>query len=229
MTKWDRKNYFYPDLPKGYQISQYDQPLCVDGALEIDDDDGQPEDSSASAGRTSRRTRGKSDPRRGRRRTAASTSTAPARRCSRSCREPDIASAGEAVRYLDALREIVAYIGTSDGNMQEGNLRCEPNINLVFENGDRHPDRRGQEPQLGEATSGCAIELRDRAPGATPTRTTARRSRTPRAPPAAGTTTREVTVHQRYEGVGGRLPLLPEPDLPPVRIPAAEVVDAERA
>ena len=52
---------------------------------------------------------------------------------------PDLASADEAVAYLEALRKIVAYIGTSDGNMQEGNLRCEPNVNLVFNNGDKTP------------------------------------------------------------------------------------------
>src|SRR5205085_7001771 len=53
--------------------------------------------------------------------------------------EPDIASAEEAGRYLDAPRRLVAYAGTSDGNMEQGNLRCEPNVNLVYENGDRTP------------------------------------------------------------------------------------------
>ena len=86
ITKWDRKNYFYPDLPKGYQISQYDKPLCFDGAVEIDGDDGNPKTVrirrahlEEDTGKSTHDEGGKS---------RASISTARARRCSRSSASP---------------------------------------------------------------------------------------------------------------------------------------------
>ncbi len=130
LTKFDRKNYFYPDLPKGYQISQLDRPLGSGGVIEIITEDGvRPirlqrlhieEDTGKSlhedAGNVSRVDLNR-----------AGTPLVEV------VSEPDITSAAEARAYLTALRALVRYLDISDGNMQEGNLRCEPNINLHIE------------------------------------------------------------------------------------------------
>ncbi len=125
---FDRKNYFYPDLPQGYQISQYKQPLVSDGHIDIELDDG-----SVKRIRIERlhveQDAGKSlhdrDPGR---------SLVDLNRSGVGLMEivshPDLASAGEAALYVGALRSILRYAGTCDGNMQEGSLRVDANVSV---------------------------------------------------------------------------------------------------
>jgi len=125
LTKFDRKNYFYADLPKGYQISQFDRPLATNGKLEIVTERGV---------RTVRIRRlhieedvGKSTHEDGLSRVDFNRAGTPLVEI---VSEPDMQSPEEARAYLNALRTLVHYLDISDGNMQEGNLRCEPNVNL---------------------------------------------------------------------------------------------------
>jgi len=125
LTKFDRKNYFYADLPKGYQISQYDRPLARNGKLEIVTERGV---------RQVRIRRlhieedvGKSLHEEGLSRVDFNRAGTPLVEI---VSEPDMESPEEARAYLNALRTLVQYLDISDGNMQEGNLRCEPNVNV---------------------------------------------------------------------------------------------------
>jgi len=132
-TKFDRKNYFYPDLPKGYQISQYDRPLGTKGRLEIVTEDG-PKPVRI------RRLHIEEDTGKSLHVGSESVSRVDLNRAGTPLvevvSEPDIGSAAEARAYLQALRALVRYLDVSDGNMQEGNLRCEPNINLHIDGRD---------------------------------------------------------------------------------------------
>ncbi|MEM8886156.1 MAG: Asp-tRNA(Asn)/Glu-tRNA(Gln) amidotransferase subunit GatB [Planctomycetota bacterium] len=127
-TKFDRKNYFYPDLPKGYQISQFDRPLGTNGSIEIVTERGV---------KTVRIRRlhieedvGKSTHEDGLSRVDFNRAGTPLVEI---VTEPDMESPEEARAYLQALRTLVRYLDISDGNMQEGNLRCEPNVNVHIE------------------------------------------------------------------------------------------------
>ena len=224
ITKWDRKNYFYPDLPKGYQISQFDMPLCVHGGIEIDDDEGNPKTIRIRRAHLEEDT-GKSTHDLGGTKSRVDLNRA-GTPLLEIVSEPDIASADEAVRYLEALREIVAYVGTSDGNMQEGNLRCEPNINLVFPNGDRTPIvevKNINSVQNAKQAIEKEVErqMREyREDGRT-------MENTPRST-RGWDDDRQDTVHQRYKESADDYRYFPEPDLPPLLIDRA-FVEAERA
>ena len=120
-----RKNYFYPDLPKGYQISQYDRPLALAGRLEIGDGD---------AARTVGITRvhmeedaGKSIHDRYPGATAIDLNRAGVPLIE-IVSEPDMRSSADAVAYLTALKQILEYIDVSDVNMEEGSLRVDANV-----------------------------------------------------------------------------------------------------
>jgi aspartyl-tRNA(Asn)/glutamyl-tRNA(Gln) amidotransferase subunit B len=130
-AKFDRKNYHYPDLMKGYQISQYDLPICVNGWLEIEADG-----KSKRVGIT--RVHLEEDTARLQHQTDAVTgepySLIDVNRSGlplmEIVSEPDIRSAVEARAYLQKLRQILRYIGASRANMEEGNMRCEPNVSI---------------------------------------------------------------------------------------------------
>lgn len=138
VTKFDRKNYVYPDLPKGYQISQFDMPICVGGHLDIPSPDG-----------STRRVRilrahmeedaGKNiHPDDGR-----AVSYVDYNRCGTPLleivSEPDMRAPEEASAYVQAIREILQSLGVSDCNMEEGSLRCDANINLwIYEDGKKY-------------------------------------------------------------------------------------------
>ena len=120
-----RKNYFYPDLPKGYQISQYDRPLALAGRLEIGDGDA-----ARSVGITRvhmEEDAGKSIHDRYPGATAIDLNRAGVPLIE-IVSEPDMRSSGDAVAYLTALKQILEYIDVSDVNMEEGSLRVDANV-----------------------------------------------------------------------------------------------------
>lgn len=130
-SKFDRKNYFYPDLTKAYQISQFDLPIAEHGYVEIEVDG-----SSKKIGLT--RIHMEEDAgklvHQGDSITTAIGSYADYNRAGvpliEIVSEPDIRSAKEAKAYLEALKAIIAYTGVSDAKMEEGSLRCDVNISL---------------------------------------------------------------------------------------------------
>ena len=125
-----RKNYFYPDLPKGYQISQYDKPLAEHGAIEIKSNVG-----TKKIGIT--RVHLEEDAGKSLHEGFVGSAETTAVDLNRSgvplieiVSEPDIASPDEAYEYLTRLKEIILYTGVSDCNMEEGSLRCDGNISV---------------------------------------------------------------------------------------------------
>src|SRR5574344_771963 len=127
--KFDRKQYFYPDLPKGYQISQYDEPICVNGHLDIkgkrigitrahlEEDAGKLVHAGADgiAG--------------------SSYSLVDLNRAGTPLleivSEPDMRSSEEAKNYMEELRTLLRYVGVCDGNLEEGSMRCDANISIM--------------------------------------------------------------------------------------------------
>jgi len=123
-----RKNYFYPDLPKGYQISQFELPIVGEGELMITDGDGNPKRIGITrahleedAGKSIHEGLGDSS---GIDLNRAGTPLLEI------VSEPDLSSAKEAVTYLRKIHRIVRYLGISDGNMQEGSFRCDANVSI---------------------------------------------------------------------------------------------------
>ena len=126
ITKQDRKNYFYPDLPKAYQISQYDLPLCEGGYIDIETPEGEKRIGitrihiEEDAGKLVH------DEKLG--------TLIDCNRCGvpliEIVSEPDINSSAEARAYLEKLRAIILYTGISDCKMNEGSLRCDVNLSV---------------------------------------------------------------------------------------------------
>lgn len=136
-SKFDRKQYFYPDLPKNYQISQFDLPIATNGWLEIEliDDGGNSTRKKIGITRlhmeedAGKLVHGGSD-----RLSGSTYSMVDYNRAGipliEIVSEPDLRSGAEAAEYAQELRRIVRYLGVSDGNMQEGSLRCDVNISV---------------------------------------------------------------------------------------------------
>ncbi len=127
-TKWDRKSYYYPDLPKNYQISQYDQPLCGAGSIELPLADG------GSKTVRIRRAHLEEDAGKLLHEAGMTESLVDLNRAGTPLleivNEPDLTSPEEARLFGEELRRICRYLGVSHGIMQQGHMRFEPNINL---------------------------------------------------------------------------------------------------
>ncbi|MDE1888275.1 MAG: Asp-tRNA(Asn)/Glu-tRNA(Gln) amidotransferase subunit GatB, partial [Gammaproteobacteria bacterium] len=123
-----RKNYFYPDLPKGYQISQYELPVVSRGSVEIELEDG----ASKRIGIT--RAHLEEDAGKSLHEGFAGVSGIDLNRAGTPLleivSEPDLRSAREAVTYMKKIHTLVRYLGICDGNMQEGSFRCDANVSL---------------------------------------------------------------------------------------------------
>lgn len=126
-SRFARKNYFYPDLPKGYQISQYETPICEKGWIEV---------KTGNATKRIRINRAHLEEDAGKNVHDGGTegSRIDLNRAGTPLleivTEPDMQSADEVVAYLKTLRDILVYLDVCDGNMEEGSLRCEPNLSL---------------------------------------------------------------------------------------------------
>lgn len=136
-SKFDRKQYFYPDLPKNYQISQYDLPIAEHGWLEIElvDADGNPSRKRIGITRLHMEEDAGKLVHAGSDRLSGSTySLVDYNRAGvplvEIVSEPDMRSGQEAAEYAQEIRRILRYLGVSDGNMQEGSLRCDVNISV---------------------------------------------------------------------------------------------------
>ncbi len=162
-----RKNYFYPDSPKGYQISQFDKPLAEHGHITVTDANGNPKPIGITrlhleedAGKSLHD--GFAD--------SASRTYIDLNRCGTPLieivSEPDIRTPDEAFEYLTRLKEILLYTGVSDCNMEEGSLRCDANVSVMLRlrraAGVRHQGR-GQKRQLASATSAPRSSTRSSA------------------------------------------------------------------
>ncbi|MFC1537232.1 Asp-tRNA(Asn)/Glu-tRNA(Gln) amidotransferase subunit GatB [Gemmatimonadota bacterium] len=123
-----RKNYFYPDLPKGYQISQYEQPFSSGGIVEARLEDGTVREIRLN------RIHMEEDAGKSIHTATASGTAVDLNRCGTPLieivSEPDIRSSKEAYGYLYRLRQTLLYLGVCDGNMEEGSLRCDANISI---------------------------------------------------------------------------------------------------
>jgi aspartyl-tRNA(Asn)/glutamyl-tRNA(Gln) amidotransferase subunit B len=137
-----RKNYFYPDLPKGYQISQYEEPICRNGDVEIDVDQERKKirliriHMEEDAGKSIH--------------DVGADTLVDLNRCGVPLIEivtaPDLRSPHEAYLFLHKMRQLVTYLGICDGNMEEGSLRCDANVSV----------RR-----IGETTFGTKTEVKN--------------------------------------------------------------------
>ena len=223
-TKFDRKNYHYPDLMKGYQISQYDSPLCRKGWLDIEVD-----------GTTRRigitRVHLEED-------TAKLIHVAEPGGGAHSLvdvnragvplmeivSEPDIRSPEEARLYLVKLRSILRYLGISTGNMEEGSFRCDANISLR----PRGATGFGTKTEVKNMNSFRAVyraleyEARRQAEILAAGGTIEQETR-------GWVDARGVTVGQRAKEYADDYRYFPEPDLPPLEVPRALVEDLRRS
>ncbi len=138
-SKWDRKNYYYPDLPKGYQISQYDLPLCGDGSIDIPTAEGTKRIGIIRAhleedtGKLGHELPGG---------LPYAGSLVDLNRAGTPLLEivtaPDFDSADDVVAFARELRNICRFLGVTEGIMQKGHMRFEPNVNVIIETDDGH-------------------------------------------------------------------------------------------
>src|SRR5579863_9361339 len=124
-SRFARKNYFYPDLPKGYQISQYDEPFSEKGHLDIEVD---------GAARRAGITRVHMEEDAGKNVHRPHVSVVDLNRAGvplvEIVGEPDLRSPAEAAEYLRTLRDVLVFIGVNDGNLEEGSFRCDANVSV---------------------------------------------------------------------------------------------------
>jgi aspartyl-tRNA(Asn)/glutamyl-tRNA(Gln) amidotransferase subunit B len=212
-----RKNYFYPDLPKGYQISQFEEPIATKGYLDIELDGvvkrvgvtraHMEED----AGKNLHGVGGDSLVDLNRAGTPLVEIVG----------EPDLRSSAEAAAYMRALRDILVFIGVNDGNLEEGSFRCDANVSIR----PKGTEKFGTRCELKNINS---FKFVQRAIDAEIVRQTAIldaggtvRQETRSFDPDTGQT---QTLRSKEEAHDYRY--FPEPDLPPLRVEAAFIADA---
>jgi len=216
-----RKNYFYPDLPKGYQISQYELPICEGGAVPF---------TAAGQDKVARLTRIHMEEDAGKNVHGVSEDGASGVDLNRAgvplieiVSEPDLRSADEAVEYVRSLRAILMALGVCDGNMQEGSLRADANVSVMRKGAEKYGTRCEIKNMNSFRFLKAAIEYEARRQVEVIEGGGQVEQETRLFDPDRGETrsmrSKEEAHDYRY---------FPEPDLPPVRV-APELVERLRA
>ena len=218
VTRWDRKNYFYPDLPKGYQISQFDLPLCAGGVLAVETSEGP-------VSVALRRAHLEEDTARLLHQDAPGGGRLSLVDFNRSgiplmeiVTEPCITSAEAARRYAEELRLLLLTIGASDAAMEEGQMRVEANVSLR----PRGTEALGTRVEVKNMNSFRSVE---RAIAFEISRQTAALDADERLvqETRGWDDTRGVTYTMRLKEESEDYRYFPEPDLPPLRTDAAMI------
>jgi aspartyl-tRNA(Asn)/glutamyl-tRNA(Gln) amidotransferase subunit B len=221
-TKWDRKNYYYPDLPKNYQISQYDLPFSHDGFLELDtaagakkigiirvhleEDAGKSIHDESGSGRESR--------------VDLNRAGTPLLEI---VSQPDLSSPEEAKAYLEEIRLLMRELEVSDCEMQEGSLRCDANVNIHI----AQPDGSVVATPIVEVKNLNSFRAVERAMKYEAQRqyeqflTDGKKLGEVSKATAGWDDVRGVTVVQRRKEEASDYRYFPEPDLPPVEVDLA--------
>ena len=134
-SRFARKNYFYPDLPKGYQISQYDEPFSAGGFVEYEIGGGDGEEPKSAVTKRARLTRIHMEEDAGKNvHDVGGGSIVDLNRAGTPLveivGEPDLRTPAEAAGYLRALRDVLVFLGVNDGNLEEGSFRCDANVSI---------------------------------------------------------------------------------------------------
>jgi aspartyl-tRNA(Asn)/glutamyl-tRNA(Gln) amidotransferase subunit B len=225
VSRWARKHYFYPDLPKGYQITQSDHPYALRGSIEIPDPAG---GELATKQVRLQRIHMEEDAGKNTHLLGDEVSLVDYNRAGvplvEIVSEPDIRSAAEAADTLRELRTIVRYLGISDANMEEGTLRCDANVSL----------RRWGAQALGtrcEIKNLNSFKFLESAIGAEVRRQADWLDRGERIVQSTMSydPARDVTRVMRSKEEAADYRYFPEPDMPPLRISAAQMNVAKSA
>lgn len=211
-SKFDRKNYFYPDLPKGYQISQYDEPFCEAGTMEID-------------GKPFRITRihleedtGKSMHPEGADYTLVDYNRAGVP-LMELVTEPDFSTAKDARAFCQKLRQILRYLEVSDADMEKGQMRCEVNISLHKVGEDRLSGTKVEIKNLNSFRSverSIEYEIKRQTEALENGETIVQETR-------GWDEGRGITVSQRKKESAHDYRYFPEPDIPPFVFTQADI------
>jgi len=211
-SKFDRKNYFYPDLPKGYQISQYDEPFCGKGELEIRE------------GKTVGITRihmeedtGKLTHPAGAKHTLVDLNRAGVP-LMELVTEPDIESSSDARLFCQKLRQIFRYLDISDADMEKGQMRCEVNISLHEEGAEKLSGTKVEVKNINSfkaVEKSIEYEIRRQTGDLEAGKNIAQETR-------GWDENRQATVSQRKKESAHDYRYFPEPDIPPFSFTEAD-------